>query len=280
MKKTFLFLFITAVIPMMAACSVSVILTPDEEIQKAVKENDPSICAKIEDEDQGKTQKRRDRCYEEIAIEYNNPMNCMEIQDQARQDNCDKAIAITNKEPDLCEVIDDVWKKNDCFMQVAEVKEDPLICGKIDDNNRNKSMCYSKVAVARKNQEICGNIDKESEKLGCIADVASVKEDLELCETLKEYDSTYYSCTSAIASKQNNPDLCNNLAVTKSRNYKNACFEDTAIMAKDYKTCELIEDTDDRDSCLSKIGRNNKIPEACEKITDEKRKEICSRLAK
>ena len=141
---------------------------------KAVSENDASICMQIDD--QGK----RDECIGFVAIETNNFSLCNGLSSKMSHD----LRYISGFEGGLINAsIEDA-----CFFEVFVITENWKLCEKIKDLSL-KDSCYLNIAGRKTNISICEMIKSFSIRDGCYFDIARLTNDTDICYKISIDDS-------------------------------------------------------------------------------------------
>ncbi|MCX6694807.1 MAG: hypothetical protein NTU61_00725, partial [Candidatus Altiarchaeota archaeon] len=145
-------------------------------------------------------------CYRLYAADALDTRACAKINSSLDADECYKGVAVKKQDGDLCELIKDVSQKDTCYFRIgfdtkitsmcekitsdsskyrciALAKKDYTYCGQINEQ-KGRDYCYERMSTLVPEIVVCGNIVSTPTKDSCIMNVAQLKVDQTMCDTL------------------------------------------------------------------------------------------------
>ena len=113
----------------------------------------------------------------------------------------------------------------------------------------------------------CSKIQTLSIRDSCVAELAKIKEDINVCNLILDSKTKGY-CQQQIAELTNNHDIC---SAIESGYWRDNCNYHLALSNNKDTYCILIADSSQREECFDKVAvaTNNKL--ICEFLTGDKR---------
>jgi hypothetical protein len=132
---------------------------------------------------------------------------------------------------------------------------------------KNKDDCYYNKSLSTANDDLCHNIKNELLQRACLAEVAIINLDLELCNSI---NSSY--CVSTIAENKLDADICRSI---KDRNWHDICIKRIAFNTSNSTLLKEMSSDDDRDDAYSEIAKKLNDIKLCYFILDSADRDIC-----
>ena len=184
-----------------------------------------------------------------------------------------------------CKVIDDVDFQSQCYSQVAIETFDASICNKIN-NSDYVDYCYKSLQMACQiaifridnGADVCNQIDDKEFKNRCISKITEADankcriEFPQICDKLSKIEDKEF-CYNGLATISNNIKLCETITDSFINGY---CYTDIARLRNDSKICEKIGETGVKDTCFSVMAKQKNDLNLCEKINEPYDKNMCS----
>ncbi len=117
-------------------------------------------------------------------------------------------------------------------------------------------------ALSAKKDSFCDHITDADLRDVCYVNVADKTQSLMPCD--KCSSDSKYLCYAMIASMKNDLTICDGIP---DIDYKNNCYNEVASSSKDVSICERITIISQRDSCYYNYAAKNEDPSVCNKIT-------------
>jgi len=141
----------------------------------------------------------RPQCYVLEAIETKDSSLCHLANNQKNE--CIKRLAVMLKDKNLCQ---DVLDSDICIKQVngelAKQNLDSSLCAEAFE----PEACYNLIAYQTQNAELCKKITSSNMKNSCLYDVATLSQNVELCDDVNDKDR----CITSIAISKGDESLC------------------------------------------------------------------------
>ncbi|MBD3388323.1 MAG: hypothetical protein GF416_04535 [Candidatus Altiarchaeales archaeon] len=225
----------------------------------AIMRNSTSLCEQAEEE------RDRDDCRSQISINTNNVSLCHEVENEFTKDNCMGKLAKKNSNPQLCQHIESRVMRDVCYDELAVVTDDPGVCDGMSEGN--SIACKAKVTG---DSGLCDSLDPGKFNVDqCILDAAR--------NSLKESDCARIGtehmrqiCYNNIGGASGRPELCD-----KSGDLKGFCLKDAAISAANPEYCKGINEVGQRDKCITEATEASDTMKGCDLIEDDERREDC-----
>tara|TARA_Y100000310_G_scaffold343333_1_gene450476 strand:- start:1212 stop:1895 length:684 start_codon:yes stop_codon:yes gene_type:complete len=166
---------------------------------------------------------------------------------------------------DNCVSLEDS-QREDCYLN-------QLKCSKITSVALRDS-CVAQLALVKSDVDVCDLISRDNTKGFCQFQLINVTGTATDC---KNIENTFWSgnCHLNFALSDNDVRLCGTL----SGNQKNLCFEQIAFATNDYFVCHALPDIDEA-RCIYEIAKEIKDEKACDELKGTLHKSACySRIA-
>lgn len=212
----------------------------------------------------------------------NQQTDCTQIADPKAKFFCVISQERLTNDPKTCNQIDQVTSteglgREDCYYDLSLNTKDSSICNMIT-GQPTKDMCVEANATSVKT---CSVLKTATYTARCLEKFSPKKLTTKLCNLINKTENggyEYQNCYYTIATATNNLSLCKKIpsGVTSQRN---SCFFDIAQKNLSLKDCNLLPPTmnpDGRYWCITVIGRlthNNK--KVCNLIPDTDAKQSC-----
>jgi hypothetical protein len=231
-----------------------------ECIQKIVLlKKDDLICKKIDN------QIEKEICLRDIAIENQNKLLCKKIKNKFDREMCLREIAIDTSNEGLCKELTGV-NKDICLHNFIVLDSDFNNCDKIKNEQLNLN-CKINIAINNEDDTICYDLNIEDKNI-CLKNYASFHADnLSYCQKITDRDELKYYCYNTLTNKIDenyDVDFCK-IGVDA---YYDNCLSNLAKKKHDFDICNLINNTEDRDSCYGYNIVYNKKINICNKISN------------
>jgi len=259
------------------------------------------ICSKID------FPLERNRCYTEVARITKNPEVCKDIDDSIFRGSefCYSAIAYVTEDGSYCDAFQAFDQKKVCKEAVAVARGDVELCDALDTVPMRES-CYYLLLWKNKDPAICNKIKTDTGYEGCIMESAQVTGDVSRCELLEKedyparstcisglVDRDYYHSGCLNVGENINREVCFDILEDvlkdfmpfretsacnsiKNEEFKASCIRSFVRVSGDISLCSQIEaNTSDWFQCIKAAAVANNDKGACERIKNEKHRELC-----
>ena len=199
--------------------------------------NKPELC------DQKFSKGDRNDCFLDLAVNYDSPELCKEIEGRygvASKDRCLAFIARDRKDPSLCE-------ESGCFIILYDLTLDSSLC---EYAGENQDFCYYKVARNEKELDFCLNLT-EKNKQECIIGIAEVTQNSSLCEMISD-KYRMFGCYITVVMRNGDVGACENIEKNVPSWY-GSCISHAGNVLKDKGVCDRIEDEYSRERCYKDV---------------------------
>ncbi len=254
---------------------------------QAITEQDKDVCLAIQDPDQ--KSECTDMVSAGLAQKADNPELCKTLTSTGIRERCSDNInfshAETRKDKNICATISDQNLQNSCKQGIDNsILQDAIknqtvtsdLCDQIDPSLQ--GTCRWNLQVHQDSQTFASAT--KSRTLESCAGIA----DLDLKNTCR--DIVFLDQ----AVKQNDPNICKSILDTEKQALCTAQIGrksdvkkfPTIVASLDIESCKMLNDQNLQNQCHDQIiimmVRNNKDPDLCESLIDEKLKTSCKKI--
>lgn len=220
--------------------------------QFAIKENNPSLCRKI------RNQNNKNTCLIKMGEKGHGLPICDEIEIQERKAWCYSTVAKEKQDDSICDKIPDIEHdtKDMCYYGVARAKQDISTCDKMKSQEP-KEWCYMSIMTSN-----CREIQNQNEKHDCYDKIFETLNDVSLCDNIASKDDEQKSrCYCYITKSKNNPSFCEEIKVGSYN--EESCYMDIARAKQDSSICDKIKTESSKGLCYREVSSVKKgIPSA------------------
>lgn len=203
---------------------------------------------------------------EQLRLDVQPSSRCNNIQDENKKNECYNELE--REGIAVCELITSSFDKDICLdnvaIKIAKIKKDISRCDTIKQQLE-KSRCYSIVGVEKQDLSICDSIKDPtflSYKVDCYHKIAVKQGDVSICRKID--DDKYESlCNNEVAKARRDISICNNL-----QKDKDVCYLEVGIEKEDISRCNSIKISVLRFSCFVSIAQKKQDPLICSNIAD------------
>ncbi|MBN2087267.1 hypothetical protein JW758_02885 [Candidatus Peregrinibacteria bacterium] len=232
--------------------------------QFSLRYNDKELCEKFTKASETTSiENKKYICYERLNTDAISFEKCENEIVTEVQSECVFFLARLNNEPGLCFAIksDDVRKT--CLEQYT-----PEIYKQEKSTEQLKQYCDGVWQYADSSRVIGDN---------CVTETALQYNNPEFCKISNTYIGFVGPCIEKVASKNNDPSMCNAIPVETNvqEGYKMRCFTQVAIDNNNPEACLSIEEGERRASCIVDVAEKYENGTACDLIESEISKKIC-----
>jgi hypothetical protein len=225
---------------------------------------------------------QRDACYQQKALEENNPELCNKLK-VISKDECISKIAETQKNFGLCKKIFSEEMQNSCYYTIGIANLDAQACASIIQSNQDtiqkRDSCLNTIATTKTDANTCAMISAsysadQYARDNCYWTIFTITKDPSICQkfiskTEKE------KCVSTMLSTPTTLEDCMQITLDTNRN---ACIEQIAVIDKNYLLCKQISDSNSKRTCLNKLANlfdSNSNETTCNEMTFTQDKDNC-----
>ncbi|MFC1728443.1 hypothetical protein ACFLZ7_03195 [Nanoarchaeota archaeon] len=195
-----------------------------------------------------------DECYMRLAASNRDISYCRYLEDELMKQCADQIIqiAISERNPSLCG--EDVPTFM-CRTALAIAFEDPSVCAEINEGNQ--SFCYLPLATRTMDESICKDIISQDLKKTCIkmTNYEWINKMAAISNSTDADDQIEYNLYAAY--DNSDPQFCKSL---QGWNYdsgaESLCYLIIASKTKNSETCDLISDTNWKQTCYAIVDKN------------------------
>ncbi|MCP3683022.1 MAG: hypothetical protein GY861_10055 [bacterium] len=165
------------------------------------------------------------------------------------------------------------YDKADCLQDLALENNDESYCKKIhtDDSgiggDSKKRACFLNLALKNNDKEYCEKSDgifkflenklniKNYDRLDCLSKYSILKNDLETCKSISEYETYYAICLNGLARINGDVKFCEEF----TNNYFHPCIKNVAMAKEDTKICNLTNSSSifhgsNKEDCIQSVA--------------------------
>ncbi|MBS3058417.1 MAG: hypothetical protein J4478_03360 [Candidatus Diapherotrites archaeon] len=202
-------------------------------------------------------------CFVNLAISRNKVEVCENAEPNVYPCYSDFAFRTNNEQ--VCNQINNSTWKTLCIKRFAE--SNPSLCSELknDEMNKERDYCYSSGALKSKNGSFCQKIEDKKLVASCYSNLALDTNNVSFCDQLKndakayEFDNGF--CYSDLGIQVKSPTICE-----KSELFSDDCMIQLAESMKDGTLCERVTDDKKRNICYNHAGIATNDAALCDKI--------------
>lgn len=158
-------------------------------------------------------------------------------------------------------------------VQVSAEQKDPYLttCEEMPDSDRVPfaDYCYMGLAYKQENATLCKKLG-ESRRMECYSAIASLKNDVTLCDGAGSQKSY---CYSNYATQNGDVTACDKIT---DINYKDNCYSQYGSRFGDATVCEMIKISGSKDNCYMSVASSQCDTSLCAKMSNANMKEQCT----